>query len=138
MAKQLRVIRRKHKRRSIKNRGESLDLRHALLKKMGGMRIGCLNGGIAVINLFAARAAGDAIIFDAGEDAFVGSGQIGLEIIEIQIEGDVAVEIAVARVAGIALVAAPDLFGGIEVAAKGGKAIGGQNGRKDGVTMPRL
>ena len=55
-------------------------------------------------------------------------GQVRLDVIEIQVEADVAVKIAVARVARVAFLAAPDLLGGIEVAAEGGDAVGGEDG----------
>ena len=102
------------------------------------MLLGGLKGGLAIINLFIRRAAGDAMVFDAGETASAGRGQVWFHIIEIKIEPDVAVEIAVARVPGIAFVPAPDLPGGLRVAAKSGDAAGREEGRKSGVMRLRL
>src|SRR6059036_4333183 len=67
------------------------------------------------------------MVLDAGEAADLGRGQVRPEVIEVKVEADVAVEIAIARVARITLVPAPDLFGGIEVAAEGGDAVGGED-----------
>src|SRR5207245_707257 len=61
----------------------------------------------------------------------------GSHIRQIEIEADVAVKIAVARVAGVAFVAAPDLAGGVPVAAKGGNAFGSEDGGEDGITRLR-
>ena len=66
-----------------------------------------------------------------------GGGQVRLDVIEIEVEADVPVEIAVAGVAGVAFVPAPDLAGGIGVAAEGGDAVGGEDGRKGAVTRAR-
>src|SRR2546428_282925 len=90
---------------------------------MRGMLISRLDGGRAIIDLLGLRTACDAIVFDSGEAALVGRGQAGSHISQIEIEADVAVKIAVARVAGVAFVATPDLAGGIAVAAKSGHAF---------------
>ena len=101
------------------------DLRHAGLEKMLRVAGGGLQRGDAVVNFLFGRIAGDAKIFDAGEPALIGCGQVRFDVIEIEVEADVAIEFAVVDVAGVAFVFAPDLLGGIEVAAKGGDAIGG-------------
>src|SRR5436189_5608126 len=77
-------------------------------------------------------------ILEAGETAMVGRGQVRLHIIESQIEADVAVEIEVARVAGITLGAAPDLARGFKVAYEGGDAVRGKDGREHSVTRTRF
>src|SRR5438034_2575039 len=104
---------------------------------MRGMLVGRLDGSVAIIDLLGLRAACDAIVFDSGEAALVGRGQAGSHIRQIEIEADVAVKIAVARVAGVAFVAAPDLAGGIAVAAKGGNPFGGENRGEDGIARLR-
>ena len=63
---------------------------------------------------------------------------MGADVIEIEVEADVAIEIAVARVAGITLMFAPDLAGGIVVAAKGGHAPGCINRRVGAVARAGL
>src|SRR5437016_1626522 len=104
---------------------------------MGGMLAGGLDGGMAIIDLLGLRTARDAIVFDSGEATLLGRGQAGFHIRQIEIEADVAVEIAVARIAGVAFVTAPDLAGGVPVAAKGGNAFGGENGGENGVARLR-
>src|ERR1039458_2722179 len=94
-------------------------------------------GGVALVNLLLAFA-GDAKVFDAGEPTVVGRGQVRLDVVEIKVEADVAVEIAVARVAGITFVLAPDLPRGIEVAPKRGAAVRRVERRKGAVTRTRL
>ena len=59
------------------------------------------------------------------------------DVIEIQVEADVAVEIAVTRVAGIAFVLAPDLPRGIEVAPERGDAVGREHRRERAVARTR-
>ncbi len=49
-------------------------------------------------------------------------GEIGPDVLDGQVHADVAVEIAVRRVARVALLGAPDLARGIAVAGKGGDA----------------
>src|SRR5208282_578458 len=88
------------------------------------------------IDLLGGRAAGDAMILEAGESPRAGGGQVGFQIVEIEIEARVAIEIAVAGVAGIPFIPAPNLAGGIRVAAKSSEAVRGEDGREDGV--PRL
>src|ERR1035437_1064281 len=63
-----------------------------------------------------------------------------LDVVPIEVEADVAVEVAVARVARVTGVPAPHLPGGIGVAAKGGDAVGCEDGRKRCVTWlwPRV
>ena len=59
-------------------------------------------------------------------------------IVEIQIEPDVAVKIAIARVAGVTLVLAPDLPRGIEVAPEGGDAVWREDRCERAVARTRL
>ena len=124
MAEQFRVVRRKHERRTVQNRAQLAELVDARLEKMAGVFVGGAQRGGAVVNLFLPRLAGDAMVFDAGETARVGGGQIRFDVIEIQVETDVAVKIAVTDIAGIALLLAPDLAGGLEIAPERGDAVG--------------
>src|ERR1035441_8958421 len=68
---------------------------------------------LAIIDRFVGRAASDAIILDASEAALARRGQVRLQVVQIEIEADVAVEVAVARVARVTGVPAPHLAGGI-------------------------
>ena len=123
VAEQFRVVRRQHQRRAIQDAGQLLDLRHARVEKMPGML-----GRHPPAPRRGRRSAcparpGDAEILDAGEAAMVRRRQVRPHVVEVQVEPDVAVEIAVARVAGIAFVLAPDLAGGFQVAPEGGDAV---------------
>src|SRR5207248_2481545 len=93
--------------------------------------------GAPVVGFLRARAAGDAMILDAGKTAMFGRRQIRPHVIEIEVEADVAVEIAITRVAGISFVPAPDLFGGIELATERGDAVRREDGREHAVARPR-
>ena len=64
-------------------------------------------------------------------------GQTGFDVIEIEVETDVAVKISVARVAGITAFAAPDLRGGMAVAPERGDAVRREDGREDAVARTR-
>ena len=77
------------------------------------------------------------MIFDAGKTAHLRRRQIAPNIIEVEVKPDVAIEIPVTRIARITLLPAPDLFGGLEVAAERGNALGCKNRRKHAVTRTR-
>ena len=51
--------------------GQGPDLGGTGLQEVGGVFVGGLEGGLAVVDLFVGRGAGDAVVFDAGEAAFV-------------------------------------------------------------------
>ncbi len=112
-------------------------LLHAAIEKMLRVAGGGLQRRAAVVNLLVAGSAGDAVILQAGEPARFRRRQVRPDVIEIEVEADVAVKIAVARVAGVTLVLAPDLPGGIVVAAEGGDAVGRVNRREGAVTRAR-
>src|SRR5260221_2219343 len=82
----------------------------------------------SVVNGFLLLRTRDAMVLLTGERALSGARHVGFDVIVIQVKPDVPVEIAVMDVARIAFVFAPDLAGRFEVAAKGGDAIGGENG----------
>ena len=110
MAEKFRVVGRKNHRRRVHDAGEVLDLRDARVRENvahGRRRFATRRRDR--IRLFLRLSAGDAMIFDAGEAAMVRRGQMRFDVVEIQIETDVAVEIAIVRVAGITFVPAPDL-----------------------------
>ena len=60
------------------------------------------------------------------------------QIIKIQIKTDVSVKITVPAVAGITFLAAPNLFGRLQVASKNSEATRGQNGREHAVAWRRI
>src|SRR5687767_4190366 len=91
-----------------------------------------------VVNFLFTRTAGDLMIFDACETSLGRCGQIRQDVIEIEIVGDVTVEVAVARITRITFVPAPDLFGGVEIAAKSGDSVRGKNGCEGSVARLRM
>src|SRR5437867_61665 len=104
---------------------------------MGGMSVSRFESGFTVVHVLGRRTSGDTIILEAGEAALLGSGQVRFHIIEVEVEANVAIKIAVTRVAGIAFVAAPNLLGRVAVAPKSGDCFGGENGSEDGVAGAR-
>ena len=137
MPEQFRVIRRDDERRAIQKSGEPLDLRDTLVEKMLRVFACGLEREVALVNFLLSRAAGDAEILHAGEPAILRRRQMRLDIIEIQVEADVAVEITVTRVAGIAFVLAPDLPRGIKVAPERCDAVWRENRRERAVARAR-
>src|ERR1035437_2753568 len=91
---------------------------------------------LAIIDRFVGRAASDAIILDAGEPALARRGQVRLQVVQIEVEADVTVEVAITRVAGVTGVTAPDLAGGIRVTAKGRDAVRREDRGKRRVAWP--
>ena len=137
MAEQFGVVGRDDERRAIHDFAELARLLATGGEEVGGVRFhGCEREG-AVIDFLVRRGTGDATILEAGEAPQVRAGQVGADVVEVEVEAHVAVEVAIARVAGIALVAAPDLACGFEVAGEGGDAIRREHGGEDAVARPR-
>src|SRR5687767_16004118 len=77
------------------------------------------------------------MVLDAGETALPWNRQIRLDVVIVEIKSNIPVEIAVTRVARVALVLAPNLFGRIEVASKSRQALRGKDGGKNAVARAR-
>src|SRR5207249_12042077 len=122
----------------IHDSGEALDLLDARAEEMAGVFVGRPPRSDAIVNFLRVRAGADTVVLDAGETADVRRRQIRSDVIKVQIETDVAVEIAVARVAGITLVPAPNLFGGIQVAAESSDAVRREDRRKHAEARTRV
>src|SRR5262249_3640297 len=101
MAKQFGIIRRKDQRRPLQHANQALDLLHALAQKMTGVFRGHFERGAAVINPLLSRPTRDGEIFDASKTARAGKRHVRLDVVEVEIMTDVAVEIAIASVAWI-------------------------------------
>ena len=134
VAEQFGVVGRHGERGTIQKSRDALDLHDTFVEKMAGVFGGGLQCRVALINFLVPCSAGDAVIFDAGEPAVFRRRQMRFHIIEIEIKADIAVKIAVTRIAGITLVLAPNLPRGIEVAPECGDAVGRKNRRKGAVT----
>ncbi len=78
------------------------------------------------------------MVFEAGEFAQAVGLDVGLDVIEIEVVADVAVEIAVPGVAGITLLRRPDLHARLDVAPERRRAGTGVERGVDAVTGARL
>ena len=79
-----------------------------------------------VVGLLVVGAAGDLVILDAEVSADAGLVQVRPEVVVVEVEADVAVEVAVVVIAGVAFDGAPDLLGRLGVAAKAATPLLGQ------------
>ena len=139
VAEQLGVVGRDDQRRPVHRAGQPFDLLFAVEHEVAGVLGGLVQRGLGVVGLLVVGAAGDLVILDAEQAADAGLVQVRLEILVIEVEADVAVEIAVVVVAGIAFDGAPDLLGRFGVAGQGGDAAPGAEDRGiDAVLGPRL
>ena len=76
---------------------------------------------------------GDGVVLDARVHPDALRVHVRADVVHRQVEADVAVEVAVERVAGVALLGAPHLLRGLGVAAEGGHAGGAVDRRVDAV-----
>src|SRR5439155_14532893 len=110
MAEQFRIVGREDERRAIHDSSQVLHLADSFLQEMASVIGGDLERGLAVVNALLSGT-GDGVIFDAGKGSLALDWHVGLDVIVIEIESDIAVEVAIARIAGIAFILAPDLAG---------------------------
>ena len=138
MAKKFRVVGRKKQRFAPHDSSEMLHLADARIEKMLGVFRRHFQCGVAIIRQFFGKPTCDLMIFDSGEPAKFWRWQMRFDVIEIQIETDVAVEIAILNVAGITFFAAPDLARGIEVATECSQTVRRKNRREYAVARTRF
>ena len=111
-----------------------LDLFFAIKHKVCCM-FGCpLAGKVGSVRLFVWRATGDAVVFQAGEFSHSVRLDVGANVIVIEIKAAISVEVAILPISGVPLLCTPDLFAGFDIATKGGRTCGGENGGKDSVS----
>ena len=111
-----------------------LDLFFAIKHKVCRM-FGCaLAGKVGSVRLFVRRATGDAVVFQAGEFSHSVRLDVRADVIVIEIEAAISVEVAVLPISGVPLLCTPDLFAGFDIATKGGRTCGGEDGGKDSVS----
>src|SRR5947209_5739216 len=122
----------------LQNIRQFFNLLHSGGEEMAGMSVCRFEGGLALINFFGAGLARDAVVFDSGEGALLRRRQVWTQIIEIEIESDVAIEIAVARIARVAPFPAPDLPCGIRIASKRSQPARRNDRRKNGRAGARM
>ena len=127
VAEQLGVVGGDDERRAIHGAAQPFDLLLAVEHEVAGVLGRLFQGGLRLIGLPCARlAAGDLVILDAQVAADADLVQVRPEILVIQIEADVAVELAILVIAGIAFDGAPDLLGRFGVAARQATPLLGQ------------
>ena len=81
---------------------------------------------------------GDRVVLDARVDAVPFGVDVGLDVVERQVEADVSVEVAVVLVARVAFLGAPHLLGRLHVAAEGGDAARAVERGVDAVDRPAI
>ena len=74
------------------------------------MLVGRFQSHFSFVDGLSRARTGNAMIFDTGKTSLLRCGQVRLEIVQIQIKADIPVEIAVARIARIAFLMAPDFL----------------------------
>ena len=133
------VVRRDDDGAAVHVRAQVLDLllavEHEVARVLGRAQVGLVR---VVQALVVHRAVGDRVVLDAGERADARRVDVRLDVVERQIEADVAVEVAVARVARVALLRAPDLLAALDVATERRDARAAVDGRVHAVERPRL
>jgi hypothetical protein len=111
VAEQLRVVGADDDRRAIHAVRETLDLVLSRRPEVRRVLPGPLPRDVGIVHpLVVQLLVGDRVVLDAGVRAVALGMNVRADVVEGQVESDVAVEIAVVPVAGIALARAPDLL----------------------------
>ena len=134
VAVQLGIIRAENDGFGAHDPAKVLDLFFAIEHKVCRV-FGCaLAGKVGSVRLFVRRATGDAVVFQAGEFSHSVRLDVGADVVVIEIEAAISVEVAVLPISGVPLLCTPDLFAGFDIATKGGRTCGGEDGGKDPVS----
>ena len=112
---------------------EMLDLFFAIEHEVGRVVGSTLASEVGTVRLFVRRATGDAVILEAGEFPHAVGLDVGADVVVIEVEAAISIKVAVLSVPGVALLCAPHLFTGFDIAPKGGGAGGGEDGGEDAV-----
>ncbi len=108
-----------------------IELTDTFGDEVGGVFAGGGEGGAGLIKFLGKIRTGDAVIADAGGDADIGAGGEGGEVTPFGVIGEIAMEFAIAWIAGITAVSAPDLACAGGIASEGGDTGGGEDGAED-------
>ena len=138
VAEQLRVVGADDDRVDRHLRAEGFELLDAIGEEVGRMRVGRALRPRTVVEFLVRGAAGDAVVFQAGEFALSVRSEERPQVVEAEVVADVAVEVAVSGVARVALLGAPDLAARVAVAGEDGRPFGRVAGRVDGHARLRL
>src|SRR5206468_11587073 len=93
---------------------------------------------LRLVGLLVVCLAGDAVVLEPGVNALPGRRKVGADVVPIEIEADVAVEIAVPRVPRVALVRAPDLLRAVRISSEGRYPRRAGDRRVDAIDGARL
>lgn len=120
--------------RAIHESGEVFHLGDAVVEEVAGMVGGGVHGVLFVVGFFVGNAfAGDAVVFYAGIDAQSAFMDVRADVIEFEVESDIAVEFAVSEIAGVSFFGGPYGFGGFLIATEGGYSGGSKKRGIDAV-----
>ncbi len=109
VAKKLRVIWRDNNWLAIHPSSQIFDLKLPLVCKILGITGSLFLGNFRLVGFFIVSLAGYAIIFQTRITADITAGQAVRKVIQIQVEADIAVKLAVIWIARITGVPVPDL-----------------------------
>jgi hypothetical protein len=97
------------------------------------MLIGTLAGEVRAVRFLVLGTAGDAVIFESCEFSNPVGLDVGADVVVIEVETAVSIEVPVFRVSGVALLGAPNLLAGFDVATEGSGSSGGKDGGENAV-----
>src|SRR6516164_3124953 len=109
MSEEFGVIRTNQQRRPLQDLRRTTDLLETLVEEMVGVLIGCSESDLAFVNRLAGAWTGDAVILHSGEGPLLAASQVGPHIIQVQVEPDVSVKIAIPEIARVSFGATPHL-----------------------------
>src|SRR5881628_2909811 len=101
MAEELGVERNGEQRGSIAVRRQALDLPRTALDEMLGMQRGLRRGPLRHVRLLVIAGAGDAMILESRRYPLTRRRQERPHVVVVEVEADIAVEIAVVEISGI-------------------------------------
>ena len=134
---EFRVVGRDDDRRPPHCRGGRRELARSLGDEVRGMRFDPFGCALGIVDVLLAAGAGHAVVLETGRDPDPGCRQERVEILEREIETQVAVKVAIEGVAGVAFDGAPHLARRLGVAAEGGHACGRDDRCEGGVERSR-
>jgi hypothetical protein len=98
------------------------------------MNLGLTFRPLRNVRLLVTAVAGNAVILDAGINADTVRVNVWLDVVQVEIVADIAVELAVIEVAGIAVNRTPHLPGRVRVTAESGQTGGTVEGSIDAIS----
>jgi len=115
-----------------------LDLLFAIEHEVARVARGLLHSPVAVVRFLVRRLACDAEVLHAREAADAVGMDVRLDVVELEVEPDIAVEITVVVVAGVTFLRTPHLFRRLDVAPERGDARRREDRRVNPETRPRM